>query len=81
MNWQEVVSLILVAIAAVYLGRTCYRAVAGQRSGCGSCGDCGQADAPSGAQSFVSVDSLVASNDQSSSTTGARADYQDNLDP
>ncbi|GAB4459169.1 MAG: hypothetical protein OHK0029_21340 [Armatimonadaceae bacterium] len=43
MDWQQIISLILVAMAAVYVARQLWRQMsAGEDGGCGGCNGCGK---------------------------------------
>lgn len=42
LDWQNIVALALVAVAAAFVFRSMWKAVRGKKSGgCGSCGSCG----------------------------------------
>ena len=55
---QEVIVYLIVAGAAVYLGRTLWSAAAGKKSGCNSCGSGCSSNKPStpAAPSLIQID-------------------------
>jgi hypothetical protein len=60
-GWQELVALMVVALAAGYLTRRAWRLVSGKKSGgCGTCSSCGTTSTnPNG--EVISIESLVES--------------------
>lgn len=36
--WENIILWLIIAIAAIYSGRTIYRTLSGKSKGCGSCG-------------------------------------------